>query len=407
VVLGPDGTKVARALAPDGRCPSLSLEGADGRTRALPSTPRGAVDEAFPVTVCEAAVPSDARTASIGEQRLPLPPTRAERIVVFGDTGCRMKEKTFQDCADPKAWPFARIASSAAAWKPDLVLHVGDFLYRKTPCPEGNAGCAGSPVGDRFATWDADFLAPAAPLLRAAPWVMVRGNHEGCSNGGEGWFRLLEPRALPASCGDATEPYAVTVGDLRLWVVDSVDADDTEAKPDKVARFQKQLAALSSEQAAAGVATWLLVHRPVFGIFGAPRGGAAASSASAAIPIVPINATLQAAWAASSPRAVDLVLSGHVHLFESLSFDAAASAARPAQLVAGMGGTLPDAAAKADLAGVVEQGVKVDKGLAHSQLGFVTMERQGADWSLSLRDPEGVAVIACTLQKRALTCARR
>ena len=35
----------------------------------------------------------------------------------------------------------------AAAQKPDLVIHVGDYYYRETPCPAGEAKCAGSPFG--------------------------------------------------------------------------------------------------------------------------------------------------------------------------------------------------------------------------------------------------------------------
>ena len=54
-------------------------------------------------------------------------------------------------------------------------------------------GCAGSPYGDNWAVWQKDFFDPAAPLLAAAPWVLVRGNHELCSRGGHGWFRLLDP----------------------------------------------------------------------------------------------------------------------------------------------------------------------------------------------------------------------
>lgn len=414
VVLGEGGARVSRVLADDGRCPAVDViegGGAEQARRALATTARAAPDEAFPGTLCEATLPATARAASISGHPLPRPPARAERIVVLGDTGCRMKEKTFQDCADPDAWPFAKIAAAAAAWRPDLVIHVGDFLYRKTPCPEGNAGCAGSPVGDRFATWDADFVTPAMPLLRAAPWVAVRGNHEGCAAGGLGYFRLLDPRPFAPACSDATEPYTVALGDLRLWVVDSVDADDVEVKPEKVGRFQRQLAQLDATPAEAGVATWLLVHRPLFGIFGAPRDPSARAAPGPA-PIVPINATLQAAWAAAAPRAPELVLSGHVHLFEALSFHDEASVAkgavargRPPQLVAGMGGTLPDAPARTDLAGVVEQGEPVTKGLARAQHGFVTLERRGPGWEATLRDPTGRAVLTCAIAGRAMTCS--
>src|SRR5438034_665211 len=40
----------------------------------------------------------------------------------------------------------ARLVTTAAAkLKPDLVIHVGDYLYRESACLPGNQGCAGSP----------------------------------------------------------------------------------------------------------------------------------------------------------------------------------------------------------------------------------------------------------------------
>ncbi|MDQ1741850.1 MAG: mycothione reductase, partial [Pseudonocardiales bacterium] len=89
-------------------------------------------------------------------------PERPERLVILGDSGCRLKGGFVQNCRDPGGWPFARIAALAAARRPDLVIHVGDYYYRETPCPAGNAGCAGSPYGDRWATWKAELFDPAA-----------------------------------------------------------------------------------------------------------------------------------------------------------------------------------------------------------------------------------------------------
>ena len=151
----------------------------------------GADGGSFPVTVCEAPLPAGARSAAVAGQALSPPVPSPRRILVIGDTGCRMEAPTdFQACNDPTAWPFAKVAARAAAWRPDLVIHVGDYHYRESACPEGNAGCAGNPVGNTWASWRADFFAPAAPLLRAAPWILIRGNHEVCSRAGEGWFTV-------------------------------------------------------------------------------------------------------------------------------------------------------------------------------------------------------------------------
>ena len=50
-----------------------------------------------------------------------------------------------------------------------LIIHVGDYLYRESACPPRDSGCARSPHGDDWPTWKADFFAPAAPALLAAP----------------------------------------------------------------------------------------------------------------------------------------------------------------------------------------------------------------------------------------------
>jgi predicted phosphodiesterase len=399
IVVGEDGALAVRAIGRSARCPTLDVDGAK-----VAMSIRAAPDAAYADATCEASLSRTAHAASIEGRALALPPPRVDRIVVLGDTGCRMKEKTFQDCSDPKAWPFAKIAGAAAAWKPELVIHVGDFLYRKTPCPEGNAGCAGSPVGDRDATWDADFLTPALPLLRAAPWIAVRGNHEGCSAGGVGFFRLLDPRPLAASCTDTTAAYATSVGDLRFWVLDTVVADDVEVQPSKVELFRAQLASLeaasSSAKGAKGGPAWLLVHRPLFGVLGNPRGAPPPKEAAASPKVVPLNATLQAAWSAAAPKSIDLVLSGHVHMFQAISF----AGGRPAQLVAGMGGTLGDVPPTERLDGVVEAGTPIAKGVARAQLGFVTLERKGARWEAALRDPDGAVLVTCSLDGRTLAC---
>jgi hypothetical protein len=188
VALGPGGGALVRVISEAGSCPALMVDG-----EARPLSVRAAADGgSFPVTVCEAPLPPGARAAAVGGQPVPLPTPSPRRILVIGDTGCRVKEPSdFQACNDPAAWPFARVAARAAAWRPELVIHVGDFHYRESPCPAGNAGCAGSPAGDTWPSWRADLFGPAAPLLRAAPWVMVRGNHELCSRAGEGWFRFI------------------------------------------------------------------------------------------------------------------------------------------------------------------------------------------------------------------------
>ena len=221
--------------------------------------------DAFPVVACEATVPFGAATASILTQDLPLPAGPIRRIAVIGDTGCRLNdwEKKYQACNDPDAWPFAQVAQAVADWDPDLIVHVGDYLYRESPCPEGMAGCQGNPYGDNWATWDADFFSPASSVLGAAPWLFMRGNHETCDRNPVGWFSFLDPRRYQPTCQRFTEPYVTTLHGVSFAVIDSAEAADTSDTPEETAEYARQFDLLA-EMTPPG--SWLVTHRPVWGI---------------------------------------------------------------------------------------------------------------------------------------------
>jgi len=128
-----------------------------------------------------------------------------EELNVYCDY-CRFNLYTMQGnspCDDPAAWPFARVAMTAAGFAPDLVIHVGDYHYRETPCAD-RAGCANSPHGDTWRAWQADFFDPAEGLLASAPWIMLRGNHEDCLRAGAGWQLLRLLFTMPSQFSPAT-----------------------------------------------------------------------------------------------------------------------------------------------------------------------------------------------------------
>lgn len=318
------GAPSVRVIA-TGSCPSLDADGT-----AIPMAVREASDLAFPVISCEADAPSGVAKLSIDGKPVPVWKKSVNRILVLGDTGCRLKGNLVQDCNDPVAWPFATLAKAAAAEKPDLVIHVGDYFYRETPCPEDHAGCAGSPYADAWKAWNADFFDPAKPLLAAAPWIMVRGNHEQCGRGANGWFRFLDPGDKPLTCPAESADYTVSLGALHLYVVDSADTEDATAPADKVKLFRDELDGL--EPAMGKGSGWLLTHRPIWG-FVPPASGEVGETDE-----LPVNRTEQTAIDGEKLGGLQLILSGHVHLFAAASF----GAARPPQLIVGTGGDLRD-----------------------------------------------------------------
>jgi hypothetical protein len=401
VVLGPQGAVARAVLAQANECPAISIDGAQ-----QPMSVRALPDSAFAVLVCERMIPAGARSASLENSPLPVPRPALKAIAAFGDTGCHLKSaKTtakegdtddddargkFQDCNNPALWPFAQVAQSVADAKPDLVIHVGDYLYRESACPAGDAGCARSPYGDDWPTWKADFFAPAAPALRAAPWIVVRGNHESCRRAGPGYFRLLDPtpaRTTPAQspppCVDLIPQFTVTLGEQSFIVLDSSNAADV--CPCDPAPYAAQFAAMKPKSG-----TWLLTHRPVWG-FG-PRRRI-------------LNATLQEAlanWSGNLPEGMALALAGHIHVVEVLSF----ADKRSPQFVLGTGGTLLAGKIKTNLTGETIAGRRVAYGRSDHRFGFAMLEpaAEGNGWAATFRDTSSAKLFACKIAAGQIAC---
>jgi hypothetical protein len=428
VLLGEDGAVVARALTEARQCPEIAVDGqarpmslrAPAETiplRPTRSDPQDSKPSAFPLLTCEATFRAGVHSLSIGDRVLPLPPIDIRRIVVFGDTGCRLKksDNAFQPCNDPHKYPFARVAASAARWKPDLVIDVGDYLYRENACPADQPGCAGSPWGYGADAWRADFFTPADPLLRAAPWVVVRGNHESCNRAGQGWWRFLDPRPLMAGrdcnaaadddIGDYGDPYAVPLGGGLQVIVN--DTSNTTAGPIaagdvRADRYRDQYLKTAA-LAARSPHNFEAHHQPILGF-------AAHLDSRGQIKLDPGNGGLQSVWGAINPNFfpsnIDIALSGHVHVWEAVSF----STPHPAQFIAGFAGTQEDTV---PLPAAAPEGATPAPGAVVQAMsswvdgfGFMTMERIGDDrWTVQVHDVEGAVVNRCTVDGSKAVCA--
>lgn len=154
VELGEDGKAVARIVVNNPQeCPAIQIDGTSRPMSLRQPMPAGLRP------VCESAIPSGAKSASVNARSLALPKPDPARVIAIGDTGCRIKGGQIQACNDPALWPFRQVAAGAAAEKPDLMIHVGDYLYRESPCPDASqAMCGGSPAGDNWEAWNADFF---------------------------------------------------------------------------------------------------------------------------------------------------------------------------------------------------------------------------------------------------------
>lgn len=427
VVLGENGQQLARLLTSEAQCPLIRFDESDVRMdeRAAPAalplrTTRSAVTDSkpsvFPLRTCEKLIPPQTLHALIGSQSLPLRPAKIDRIVVIGDTGCRLKKAdgAYQACNDSARYPFAQIAAAAANWKPDLVVHVGDMIYRENACADDHPGCKDSPWGYGWDAWQADFFAPADVLLKAAPWVMVRGNHESCARAGQGWWRMIDPHPLVAGqdCndeknddqGDYSDPYGIFFdADAQLIVMDTSNTlngviPEGDVRQDKYRDLYRKIDKLSQQ----AVYNILANHHPLLGF-------AATQDKQGQVTLRPGNQGMQSVFAAINPLLlpprIDALLSGHVHLWQQVSF----SSPHPTQFIAGFSGTEEDtvlipehlpAAATPAAGAVVEQFSSWVNGF-----GFMTIERKGAtQWDVKVWDTDGVLRNSCTVAGKHSIC---
>jgi predicted phosphodiesterase len=394
VELGPDGSSSVRVITDEEACPSVVFDGTAVQmgVRSAPTQSFAGVKAAqFPVRGCEVAVPAGAVAAALAGTALPLARPNPRRIVMFGDSGCRLKTgDPTQACNDPNAWPFAKIAAAAAAARPDLVIHVGDYQYREDACPAGNTGCAGSPFGYGWDTWNADFFQPAAPLLAAAPWIMVRGNHEDCGRAAEGWFRFLDRLPMQPACRDLTGVFVARLGKFGVVVVDGGKAaDPKDDASELVALLRRQFVeVLDSIPDYA----WLTTHRPLNAMLATPSG--APSN-------IVSNKVLQRALGAVMPASIRMIVSGHIHFFQAVDF----GGVRPPQLVVGTGGDNLNVMPPLSLIGADINGRKVVNAATYSGFGYMVWDRIDDDlWAGTLFDVDGKPFNRCRLADRLLSC---
>lgn len=365
----------ARVITSQPQCPTLQINGRSYkmRKRASKNIPE------FPVTTCERVLPNTANNIRLNEHSLPLTTLNPQRIIVLGDTGCRLKKhRPTQTCNDPQQWPFASIAAEAASWKPDLVIHVGDYLYRETACPAGNVGCQHGVYGDNWPTWSADFFIPAEKLLRAAPWTMVRGNHENCSRAYKGWFRFLDPYPYSEPCRSHTPPYTVSLNAIDLVIMDSTIANDLFAPSKEVDLFKKDFQKIPGPKP-----VWLLSHKPVWAFTSL------------------LNNTLQVAALNNLPPNVQLILSGHIHHFQTLNF----YDNRPPQVIVGTGGTQLDVKSIYPLLNALKSGgAAPTKDTLISRFGYLLLENTSEGWQGYFYGVGKKLLATCQLKNNYFIC---
>lgn len=388
VEIGPNNIIIARAITSAGQCPNIQLD----KQNQIMQLQQSATSE-FPITICQTVIPTNIHSASINGKNLPLPKTNPTKIVIVGDSGCRIKKGgRSQNCNDPLRWPFGIVASYAAAWQPDLVIHVGDYLYREHKCAKNNPKCVGSPYGDNWSTWQADFFNPANPLLQKSPWIFARGNHETCDRSGQGWIRLLYP-INSTDCTDYEPIYSINLGDARLFIIDTANAGDILAPAQQVSFYEDNLKTIAKSTAAHN---WIITHKPFWFVRDNNKIDQALQTN--------FSNAQQAAWNEIHPTNIDLLLSGHVHVFQSINFDNG----RPPQIIVGASGATLNGTLEniSQLKGFNSGGADISSGISIDTFGYMTLEKQHNQWTAQMRTPFGKILANCVLQQKQFVCQK-
>ena len=444
-----------RAAIPSGiGCPRLVIKTGNGRkvtrsmTKRVPGATTGAAFASL--RACQANLPkpkAGIRTARVGAISVPHTlPSRFDRIVMLGDTGCRIDDDDdpsdidVQDCSktsgtDPADyWPLSRNAVAVAKEKPDLTVFTGDFFYREDPCPTGyEAKCGGSPppidsfrFNDTDYGWMADVLIPMAPLFRAAPLLAVRGNHEQCDRGGNGWFLFFEvttelgPDACaPPALGADTAPNITPTWafdapikkgrNLRIVAVDSAygrNYDITDWVAQQRPKYERAQELSAPKK---GRESWLVTHRPMFGVEPIEQ------AVSGLLPYTSIDQTASGYGLIGNYQ---LMVASHVHVAQVVKIPG-----QPVQMVVGNGGSKPDVATESSyqspeygpLANAAGEPLSASYApyekpsylWTRVRYGYTVMKPGGKarNWTVIQRDYTGKTFATCSLVGRDMTCA--
>jgi hypothetical protein len=377
-----DGKPHARAVVPQ-TCPAVTYAGG-----SAPMRRRAAAAVPFDDVVCDAPLPDGATNVAVEGTHLPSPSKSPRTIVVFGDTGCRMKGEEQQNCGDIADWPFPKIAQTIAAVHPDLLVHVGDYFYRESNCPPVMKACVNR-WGDTSMSWNADWFSPGKPLFATAPIVLTRGNHENCGRGGRGWYHYLDVGDTAGSCVagalDGSPPYALSFDGLRIVVADSAgDPSDSAADPAWIAFYDASFRKAQALAAGATGDAWFVTHRP-------PYANTDETTALRALN-----------WHLAP---FDVVLAGHVHDFEAINL-----VGYPSMIVNGESGdVLEDAGETAKYVALQQDAGKpfytfATPSFSSKQYGFAVYTKSATGWTISLRDADGIERRSCALTKGRVSC---
>ncbi|MGN7678531.1 MAG: metallophosphoesterase [Anaplasma sp.] len=347
---------VRAVVSPGEDCPILRVNSSNVKmgVRAPPESGK------FEDKVCESLLPTSITKRRIEIDGRGLPDIAAGdrrdsiKVAIIGDTGCRISRLSKQDCKSPEKWPVRKVLEGVTGQNADLVVHVGDYLYREVECPDEEK-CDKHVYGDNSLTWAADWLSPLQSVSEKVAFIFVRGNHENCERAYRGWFRYLDGHPLSKRRYENCERISDSwVFDLKQWFGSNVGFQVYDSSSSGEVFYHKQdiwdlrSKFLEGGKHDRGLQMLLLTHRPLWAShrkYGMEYYG---------------NLPQVKAIGEVLPEEFVAVVSGHIHLGQILSVRRrkpsegasgssqgykAATGSYITQIISGNGGTLLEKAA--------------------------------------------------------------
>ena len=315
------------------------------------------------------------------------------RIAVIGDTGCRLKESNgkgvYQDCSDPKAWPYPEVAKTLLTENYDFAIHTGDFHYREQCSDPKVCAAITHHVGYGWEAWWEDYFQPSLNLFKKSPWIFVRGNHEECSRAFEGWSVLSPMIKKTSDACEQVEPFQwVELSDLVFINFDNssfqdrkiLSATEVDFWQGKLIDVRKKIEVLNSKKE-----IWFVTHKPVLGFYPDPTD---------AEPIA-ISANMEDMLKQSGVyEKVDYFLSGHIHNQQVVP------EADKLQLIIGHSGS------SLDSFGRILKTSKINSITENkTSFGYAIFQRTGfKKWNFVFKDVHGEKKLECLSASATIQC---
>lgn len=307
-------------------------------------------------------------------------------ILLLGDTGCRIKESKdsseYQDCNNPKTWPFPKIVESALKENPDLVIHLGDYLYREK-CTVGKVCEKMSPVtGFGWKPWEMDFFQPMNMLLKKVPIIIVRGNHEDCNRAFQGYKLLLSNESWSKDCLTYESTQILVFGKTAIVNLDTSGISDTPGEEDK--DLLDRLNDINTRIEKLKVKDiWIITHKPFYGIVTYKNA------------FIPRNINLKNSLEKSLLKDKQLIIfSGHIHTSMIVETKFAK------QIVLGNSGTQLENFRDKISKNLLESFAYQEAHLISNGFGYAVLKKNNDIWSIIFKDSEGKEIYKEELGKK-------